>query len=383
VSARTEYELEHIEPGPFEKLAIDVLTRNGYRDIDPQGTRGPDGGKDGLLLDGPDGENVIAHFSVNQNWKSKLFDDLDKAVDHDREYDKVVFVTNRDITGTAKTDVPEDVEDEYGWVLDLWGQQKLRRELDNHHQDLRKKYLRIAPDEGPEEKAQRLIDDRLRKIRRRSPELPQPIEQGGVAVLHVIPHESVITDNEFEVDELPKPGVLGRWGGKGDEKTLDGRVSYQPGQSLDGPMDLQNSYTYVDCGGWVEVLNTFVFKEEEQLIGSKRFEKETAKGYVAALDAFRELGIDPPVEVCLSLLGVRGYSFAVSNRLEARIIRGGERVIRQDDIEGKLVQVDDFDAKPGEALKSSFDRLWRAARWDNGSPYYSDGEWLFEAVDPR
>lgn len=383
MSARTEYELENIEPGPFEKLAIDILTRNEYREIDPQGTRGPDGGKDGLILGGPDGENVIAHFSVNQNWRGKLEDDLVKTQDHDQEYNTVVFVTNRDIGGTAKTDVPEEVRDEYGWELDLWGQQKLRRELDNHHQDLRETYLRITPDDGPKEKARRLIDDRLRKIGRRSGELPQPIEDGAVAVLHVVPHESVTSDQEFMVDELPRPGVVGRMGGRGDEKTVDGRVAYRPGQGLGDDLNPQNSYTYADTKGWVEIVDTAFFKPEKEKISSQTFEKEIAQGYEAAVRVFDELGIDPPVEVCLSLLNVRGYSFAVSDRLSAQIVREGPRAFRHNDVEGKQVTVDNFDASPGEVLKYSFDRVWRAARWPDGSPYYTDDEWWLESSEPR
>lgn len=160
MKSRTEYGLEHIEPGPFEKLAIDILTRNGYREIDPQGTRGPDGGKDGLILDGDEGNNVIAHFSVQQDWKQKLRSDLQKTAAHNRDYDTVVFVTNRDISGVSKTDIPEEVESKYGWELDLWGQQKLRRELDNHHLDLRARYLGISP-EGTLEDAE--IQSQLRK----------------------------------------------------------------------------------------------------------------------------------------------------------------------------------------------------------------------------
>jgi hypothetical protein len=292
-------------------------------------------------------------------------------------------VTNRDIGGTAKTDIPEEVREEYGWELDLWGQQKLRRELDNHHQDLRETYLRITLDEGPDEKAQRLIDDRLRKIRRRSGELPQPIEDGAVAVLHVVPHESVTSDREFTVRELPRPSVVGRMGGRGDEKTVDGRVAYRPGQGIGDDLKAQNAYTYVDTKGWVEVVDTAFIKPEKEKISSQTFETEIAQGSEASLRILHELGMDPPVEVCLPLPHVQGYSFAVSDRLSAQIVREGPRTFRQNDVEGKQVTVDDFDTSPGEVLQSPFDRVWRAARWPDGSPYYTDNEWWLESPEPR
>lgn len=29
-------------------------------------------------------------------------------------------------------------------------------------------------------------------------------------------------------------------------------------------------------------------------------------------------------------------------------------------------------------MKRAFDRVWRGARWSDGSPYYSNNEWYFE-----
>jgi len=46
----------------LEQLASDLLRREGY-DVDPTGTRGPDGGRDSLLY--RDSENGILHCSIS------------------------------------------------------------------------------------------------------------------------------------------------------------------------------------------------------------------------------------------------------------------------------------------------------------------------------
>jgi len=53
-------------------------------------------------------------------------------------------------------------------------------------------------------------------------------------------------------------------------------------------------------------------------------------------------------------------------------------VFRQDDIEAKPYTVEDPDRPTGEAMKRGFDRIWRGARWSDGSPYYSKNGWEFE-----
>jgi hypothetical protein len=142
MTSHTDYRLAEIEDGRLERLAIDLLTRTDrYQGVDPQGGRGKDGGKDGLLLDGPDGTNIIVHISRREDWKQKLETDLGKAADHDRDYDIFVYVTNRIITGNQKPvpDVAQPFVDEYGWDIDIWDGERLRSELDNNHQDLRER----------------------------------------------------------------------------------------------------------------------------------------------------------------------------------------------------------------------------------------------------
>ncbi|AAG19582.1 hypothetical protein [Halobacterium salinarum] len=375
MTSHTDYRLAEIEDGPLERLAIDLLTRTDrYQGVDPQGGRGKDGGKDGLLLDGPDGTNIIVHVSRREDWKQKLKTDLGKAADHDRDYDIFVYVTNRIITGNQKPvpDVAQPFVDEYGWEIDIWDGERLRSELDNNHQDLRERYLRIARDEDPTGKTARLIDERLRLLRRRDNELPRPVRDAPTAVLHLVPHDAVSGDTDFRHDDLPTPSLPGRYGGYSYENTLDGRVTYAPG----GDNEPDFGYIYVDTEGWVEAVDAFMGNEENMTIGGQSFEKLIGDAYEYGRNALNELELDGPFEVGLSVLSVKGYSFATKKG--GGFDRNGPKVFRQNDIEAKPHTVEDTDSPTGEAMKRGFDRVWRGARWSDGSPYYSDNEWHFE-----
>jgi|GEM_PF-584697 hypothetical protein len=309
MSSHTEYQLSEIDAGPLERLAIDLLIKTReYRGMDPQGGRGKDGGKDGLLLNGPDGKNIIVAVSRDKSWKSKLEDDLEKAAGHDRDYDTFVYVTNRIITGNQKPvpDVAEPFVDEHGWKIDIWDGERLRSELDNNHQDLRERYLRIARDEDPSKMAARLIDERLGLVRRRADELPRPVKGGPTAALHIIPHDAVAGDEEFLHDELPTSSIPGRYRGFSYENTLDGRVTFAGG----GTNEADFAYLYVDTDGWIEAVDAFIGDEEQGSIGGVSFERLIGDAYEYGREALDELGMDGPFEVGLSVLSVKGYSIA-------------------------------------------------------------------------
>ncbi len=375
MSSHTDYRLSEINARPLEDLAIDLLTRTRqYRGVDPQGGRGKDGGKDGLLLDGPGRKNIIVHVSRRENWKQKLKEDLNKAAGHSRDYDIFVYVTNRTITGNQKPipDVAEPFVDEYGWEMDIWDGARLQSELDNNHQDLRERYLRIARDEDPSEIAARLIDERLGLIRRRADELPRPVKGGSTVVLHIIPHDAVAGDDEFLHDELPTPSIPGRYRGYSYENTLDGRVTFTGG-GMNNPV---NAYLYVDTDGWIEAVDAFIGKEEQKSFGGVVFEQLIRDAYEYGGDVLDKLEMDGPFEVGLSVLSIKGYSFATKRG--GGFDRTGPKEFQQDDIKAKPYTVETLDTPTGEAMKRALDRIWRGARWSDGSPYYSENGWEFE-----
>ena len=128
----------------FERLGCDLLSRLGYRGIEPQGVGRKDGGKDALHLT-EDCKTVI-HFSLRRDWDKKLLEDLETTKKSKGKFTKFVFVSNRRIPPIRRDEFKELIRSEYGWEPVIIDQEFLRIELDSHSLDLRKKYLGISED---------------------------------------------------------------------------------------------------------------------------------------------------------------------------------------------------------------------------------------------
>jgi len=128
----------------FERLASDILSRNGHRGIDPQSIGRRDGGKDAVLRYGINNERVY-HYSLRKDWRVKLFEDLETVRTHGRlgPGKDFVFVTSHRVDGLEQDALREEVRTTFGWNLDIWHQERLRVELQSNSQDLAAHYLQV------------------------------------------------------------------------------------------------------------------------------------------------------------------------------------------------------------------------------------------------
>ncbi|MEK7280999.1 MAG: ATP-binding protein, partial [Chloroflexota bacterium] len=81
-------------------------------------------------------------------------------------------------------------------------------------------------------------------------------------------------------------------------------------------------------------------------------------------------GIDPPLVLMLTLLGVHGYKMAVN---PSRTFREAYPIDRDSLIIPERV-IEDFDADVGEVLKPCFDAIWNAAGWPKSINYDDNGK---------
>ncbi len=129
----------------FERLCIDLLYRNGYRDIVP--IEPQDGGRDAEEFPrrgrNREGCTAFFQFSLEQDWKTKLRRDARKLSDRRSEFSNFVFVTSRSARGVDIDVLKTEVRKEYGWTLIVYSREWLRLQLEEAHADLAKKYLGI------------------------------------------------------------------------------------------------------------------------------------------------------------------------------------------------------------------------------------------------
>jgi tetratricopeptide (TPR) repeat protein len=129
----------------FERLCIDLLYRNGYRDIVP--VEPQDGGRDAeeFPRQGRDREGCAAffQFSLEQNWKAKLSRDAQKLSNRRSEFSTLVFVTSRAARGIDIDSLKTKFREKYGWTLIVYSREWLRLQLEEGNADLAKKHLDV------------------------------------------------------------------------------------------------------------------------------------------------------------------------------------------------------------------------------------------------
>ena len=98
----------------FESFANNLMSREGYRNIEPLGGH-KDKGRDAIQVNRQNNGITIFSYSVRKDWKEKIYEDLNKIQKHGHECDQVVFVTTTEPSATEKDKVKTDVNEKYGW----------------------------------------------------------------------------------------------------------------------------------------------------------------------------------------------------------------------------------------------------------------------------
>ncbi len=149
----------------FERMASDILSRNGHRGIEPQGIGAVDRGKDALLVRAKN--KRVYHYSLRKDYENKLREDLESVHKnkHLKRGQAFVFVTNQHVPALTADRLKKFVKDKHGWELDLWARERLRVELENEATDVAEKYLGIrSAAEGDREHLKEIQDQVLRSF---------------------------------------------------------------------------------------------------------------------------------------------------------------------------------------------------------------------------
>ena len=138
---------------------------------------------------------------------------------------------------------------------------------------------------------------------------------------------------------------------------------------------MEHSYLQVFRSGIVEAVNRSLLEhgpDEPKYIANVAYEDALLRGLRRILDLQKKLGVEPPVVVMLSLLGVKGYVMYVG--VERRF--GGGRPIDRDALLIPEVLVEDLDADVDAILRPIFDALWNATGWPGSINFDEAGKWV-------
>jgi hypothetical protein len=197
-------------------------------------------------------------------------------------------------------------------------------------------------------------------------ETPAALEEGAKLVLHLVPlgafDPSVGYDLSGLAGEAGMLEPLGAHGWNGPRYNFDGLLTYSDRQGA------SSSYLQLFRTGVIETVNTSLLCEEKTIPGVA-YEQSLMSAVKKYFSIEKQLGVEPPLFIMLSLLGVKGY------RIRSEAYWDGERPIDRDAIIIPEVLVESLEAKPSSVLRPIFDAVWNAAGWPGSANYEREGKW--------
>ena len=200
---------------------------------------------------------------------------------------------------------------------------------------------------------------------------PELLALGAQFVLHVIPLSAfksrlriVIDPNRRELGDLEPMGNLGSSG----RVNLDGYIRYYR------DAERAAAYSMLFRNGIIEGVQIFVPQSRgtnipERLIPSSILGENLRAAVRRYFRILKACGIDPPIVLFVSLLGVHDYVFAVPQS-SAPFHRADRSNISLPE-----VIVDSLDTEPDRLLKPMLDVLWNAFGLERCTLYDGEGKW--------
>ena len=213
------------------------------------------------------------------------------------------------------------------------------------------------------EKIRRFREDRIAKIL--ADETPAPLNGKHRVVLHLIPLSSMASTSVVDMSQVQE-----------NRSNLCPICSsgYHIRYNFDGFLAYGNTtYLQVFRNGAVEAAESLLLNNGNS-IPSSSFKSELYKAVECYLKLQQSIGIDPPIIILLTLLGVKGYSLAYQNSMLINMSREQPKIDR-DILALPDIMVEDFTTTPDALLRPVFDMIWQAFGFAACPNYDSDGRW--------
>lgn len=202
---------------------------------------------------------------------------------------------------------------------------------------------------------------------------PAPLADGARIILHVVPLQSLTSDIRIDVTArtneqlqvLQKFPPLGSNSYFGQRLNLDGRLTYSTAHD-----SKEWTYALLFRTGIIEAVEVCEIRGDEKYIASLAYERNIIEALQSYFTAFRELGVEAPAYIFLSLLGVVGYRFEVGNRRLGR-----DHYADRDALILPELQIEDWSVDPAEAMRPLFDMVWNAFGYERSFNYDQHGRW--------
>jgi hypothetical protein len=214
---------------------------------------------------------------------------------------------------------------------------------------------------------------------------PISTEDVGKIVLHLVPYGALTTQQTFELNVIRGSGLFrpGFEVAGGDERwNIDGLLTY----SLNREQNAAWSYTQLFRDGCLEAVDAFRLRPipdqpgglvPQPAAGGHSLEALILRGTANHVEVLRRIGVEPPIVVFVSLLGVENLAIVTGDPMADA---GG--IWRRIDRETLLlpeVLLESEDVDVIREMRPIADSLWQASGWNWSSNYDAEGNWTARA----
>ncbi len=201
-----------------------------------------------------------------------------------------------------------------------------------------------------------------------SDEMPIEMVQGPKTVLHLVPLNAFTPGVSYETSGLQNGQIAPIYSsGSRDRLNFDGLLSFTELSSGSA-----QSYVQVFRNGCIEAVDARMIREHEgkRLIPANYWEKHLIGAAKSYLRFHEQLGVQPPIVLMLSVLGVRGYSMYLPWGT-----REGHPIDRANLVMPEII-LETFDSDMSQTMRPLFDALWNASGHSQSTSYNDQGKWV-------
>jgi hypothetical protein len=199
-------------------------------------------------------------------------------------------------------------------------------------------------------------------------ETPVKLDKQPYFVLHIVPLTAFDPMVKYDVSSLPRNLDLMPMGGWGYNyrHNFDGYLTYSR------PVAETLAYLQIFRNGSIESVRASYahLSSDPRLIPNETFEKHVLEALPRFLSVQKQLGVEPPLMVMLSLLGVAGHALTQ----DALYLHGlTDHLIDRDTLLIPEILVESYDCDPAEVMREAFDAIWNAAGYARCKSYDKEG----------
>ena len=202
-----------------------------------------------------------------------------------------------------------------------------------------------------------------------------PLLEGARFVLHLVPIGAF--DAGSNLDVISAVGDTGDLrpiysSGWSTRPNFDGVVAWDP----ESDESSTRTYTQLFRNGSVEAAISWPGKliDDRLLIPSITYEEVIYKALPDLLRLQEKVGVTPPLFLMLSIIGIAGYSLAVSAREDLFGDQG--RPLDRNELLLPETVLESLHVDPGKLLKPLFDVVWNSAGFPRSLNFDDEGQWI-------